>query len=573
MRRRVLVRTEDEEFGRNVKSALQAKGAKVRVTPSLNEAGHALVRGDNPFYSPHLSYGHVLLNALGIACGGARLTEYLNDRIANGPKYDFVVFDPMSSRQQIDRRFLDPDMRPGLDMHCIDGVRFPEDGDLGLERNYLGRWHHVPGSHIANLPDEFVYGLAFMQQLKNAGRYQWNGHPRFNYVFASNDRRIRGWANLMQSLGFVDYSTGLDFEHVEWVEQLDPNQKEALGIVADYLSSGARAAMATSMLTVGIPTISLAQSTPPQEIKITANNSPGKSQDFNCFGYWVGGPSARVCMPQLENPKDFTAGMYLPLSQRRLKIVGSNLKGRQDFGAYFNDRFGDITAGAGFEFYHDIFSGEAHAIVDVPLLDHVYAGYNFDGDHTIVLAAQPDIGDMRFALIGAVGETDQLKASAAMKGRFKFFYTKNFSDDPTKRTQLFNGLLKLGNPNFAPYLEGGMAAERFDITQAPNVHTAGMLFNAGLFPENTHLSDHGWLAFAPRYLVTHDGSALSLRGFYTHHGRFIAGYALARNEKNGDAEYIHTPSAGVNIGPFKVVGSYDTGRGPGFYVGFKHKVR
>ncbi len=567
MSQRVLVRTDNEEFGSEIGAILNRKGAKVRVTPSLNEAGNALVRGENPLYKLNKPYHEVLLDALGIAFFGYTAYERLSDRI-NGPRYNFVVFDPNVAKHDIDRRFLDTDMR-SLELRCqVDRTQFS--GEMGWERNYLGYWHFLTGEQLAELPDEYVRGLAFMQEIKQLEGRRIGHHPKFPFVFASDDERIRGFAKLMHSFGFVDYREGVRFENADWLEKLDAEEREALGLVTDYLSSGARAAITTSALALAIPATPALAQMPQPEIRITSNNSPEKSGDFNCVGYWIGGPRGRICIRDVTDPSEnISLGLYLPPSKNMIKLVWSRNSGHEDFGVYFHDQFGQIQLGAGTEFYGGKFSGEAHAVMPVPLVDRIYLGYSNNGEQTLVIAVQPDIGDMRFALVDSFGEVGQLKAYAAKKGRFKFFYT----DDRGKETKLFNGFVRFGDPKFGPYLDGGMNGERFDITQAPNVHTAGMLFNAALFPDNTHLSDHGWLAFAPKFLVTPDGSILNLRAFYTHEGRLIAGYGITRTMQRDSMRYEHALSAGANIGPFKIIGNYEIGRGPGLYAGFKANLR
>ncbi len=346
MSKRVLVRTDNKEFGRVIGTRLRARGAKVDVTSSLNATGNVLVRGKNPFFKPGKPYREVVRDGLGVFLLGSGLYPYLLDRATNGPEYDFVIFDPSVGVQSVEKRFLDEGMGAGLGLHCIDGTRFPEDQVLGLERNYLGSWHFLPGPHIADLPENLVRGLAFMQQLKSAGRGQNGnyGHPYFKYVFASDDKRMRGWSNLMQSLGFVDYSDGLNFERVEWIEKLNRNERDALDTVTDYLSSSARAVIATSALTLVQPALEAIRIITPtaHAQTLTTYSKTGQNQNEDTVIFVDGKITAGLDYKPKSNEHDEYTGAFKIAMPEGAVLLFANSDGKWE--AKLQPRIG-----AGFE--------------------------------------------------------------------------------------------------------------------------------------------------------------------------------------------------------------------------------
>ncbi len=246
---RVLVRTEDIEFGNRITEELRGRGVEVRVTDSLDRVGYALL-GEEKGRLPQ-TYGEVLQAAFSYFIG-LDFARYVVGKFKGNNNVDFVIFDPHVSREHaVNRRFLDRDARAlGNNFHTLDRFHFLENLPLGWERNYLSDMHYLNASHMLDTPDEFVRGLVFMQELKAAGRSQWGGHhPDFHFVLASDNPEMKKYAKRMLSYGFLDYSGGkTELEDVKWDFDPRPEQQEMLCTVRSYLSSQARTAIAASML-------------------------------------------------------------------------------------------------------------------------------------------------------------------------------------------------------------------------------------------------------------------------------------------------------------------------------------
>jgi hypothetical protein len=247
----VLVRTENPDFARRVKETLEGREAIVRITPDLNEVGTVLI-GKPPEKLPQ-TFLEVQKAAWSYFLGldMVRTIEKLFEQ-----KYDFVIFDPFIAKpQNIEERFLDNRSHELRRHFCtLDDFQFFENGKLavplGWERNYFADKWYLKAERAAKIPNEYLQGLLFLTELKEAGRPLWNGcHPYFPFVLASDNPEMRYHAERMQSWGFLDYlDSELKFETVEWDFEPNRQQRAALDSIKIYLSGRARTAITASVL-------------------------------------------------------------------------------------------------------------------------------------------------------------------------------------------------------------------------------------------------------------------------------------------------------------------------------------
>ncbi len=289
-------------------------------------------------------------------------------------------------------------------------------------------------------------------------------------------------------------------------------------------------------------------------------------QKYVCASYWNPNPRARLCY----EGDDVNLGFFLPPSRNVWKFALGNEKDDEEAGVYFNKKKGPVTLGASVEYIEGTVSGEAHMRMDagsnkVFRDNRMFLAYgNTNRVSTFTAADFFNIGKYHFGIGTALRDREldkglkipfrgknQVRAYAARENAAKFFYANDGN------SQSLSGFVRTGS-NYRPYETAGLDADRFDFFQQASVHSQYWLFHPILPAQNTHLSEQGAVAFAPRFSRNKETrtEAYGIDGFYTYEN-FVGGYGFEKSVKNGEKSNRHRISAGTVIGPARVIGSWD----------------
>lgn len=294
-----------------------------------------------------------------------------------------------------------------------------------------------------------------------------------------------------------------------------------------------------------------------------------ESQKYVCASYWNPGPRTRICY---EGSDNFTFGTFLPVSKNDLKVVVGNIKSNEEAGIYFNNTKGPLTFGVSAEYIDEVPSGEAHARINAGKNNKVFLAYGrISGTSTVTAADFFNIGRTHFGAgfsfrdrdidkqLGIQMRGDHVRLYAAREQVAKFFYANdgNF--------QSLNGFVRVGN-DYRPYRPAGLDADRFDFFQQGALHSRYWPYHPILPSQNTHLSEQGAFAVAPRFAKDKEKKTkvYGIDGFYTYKD-FIGGYGFEHSRKADKKTTSHKISGGATIGPVRAVGSWDTERGFSVY--------
>ena len=302
-----------------------------------------------------------------------------------------------------------------------------------------------------------------------------------------------------------------------------------------------------------------------QDVKLTANYSG--SHKYICASYWDPNPRARLCY---EGDDSVKLGFFLPGNS--WKFVFGTTNDNEEAGLYFNKKKGPVTLGTSVEYIDGLVSGEAHARIDtgdnkVFGNNRVFLAYgNLNGTSTFMMADFFHYGKYHFG-IGAAFRGSNLDENipfngkkhvrlyAARENMAKFFYANDGS------SQSLTGFVRIGG-KYRPYEPAGLDADTYDFFQQAAVHSRYWPFNPMLTAQNTHLSEQGRVAFAPRISRNRETrtATYGIDSFYTYEN-FIGGYGFEKNTRGRKTSSSHKISAGAVIGPVRVVGSWDTKKG------------
>ena len=311
------------------------------------------------------------------------------------------------------------------------------------------------------------------------------------------------------------------------------------------------------------------QSMAQESVKITSTYSD--NQKYICASYWNPNPRARLCY---EGDDNVTLGFFLPPSKNTWKLVFGNTKDNEEAGIYFNQKKGPVTFGASAEYINGEESGEAHARIDTGSNkvfgnNKVFLAYgNTGGASTFTAADFLNVGKYHFGIGIAFRDKElgkdlriqfsgknQMRLYAARENRAKFFYANDGN------AQSLTGFFRIGN-NYRPYEPAGFDADRFDFFQQVAVHSRYWLFHPILPAQNTHLSEQGTVAVAPRFSKNKETGTTTygVDGFYTYRN-LVGGYGIEQTKKNGETTTNHKISAGAVIGPARFIGTWDSEKG------------
>ncbi len=297
-------------------------------------------------------------------------------------------------------------------------------------------------------------------------------------------------------------------------------------------------------------------------MKVTANVS--ETQQYVCVSEWQKNPRLRFCY---EGDKNFTFGSFIPLSKNKIKIVIGNRNDLDEQGIYVIHDKGRLSVGFGVEHLNDKLSAEAHSRIRINANNALFAGYGIaEGTSTVSAGYMYDIGKNHFAVgvakrnnemdknmgVQFSGKT-QLLLYYSIDNNAKFFYSRD------ENFQSLFGFIRFGE-KYIPYTRGAFDADRFDFLQQPTVLSKYWAFHPILPPQNTHLSEQGTVAIAPKFFKNGKTTTYGMEGFHTYK-KFIHGYGFEQTIKDGESKTSYRVSTGAIIGPGRVIGSWDSGKG------------
>ncbi|MFA4820422.1 MAG: hypothetical protein WC613_05705 [Candidatus Aenigmatarchaeota archaeon] len=311
------------------------------------------------------------------------------------------------------------------------------------------------------------------------------------------------------------------------------------------------------------------QSIAQDSVKITSNYSD--NQKYVCASYWNPNPRARLCY---EGDDNVTLGFFLPPSKNTWKFVFGSTGGNEEAGLYFNQKKGPVVLGASAEYINGAGSGEAHARIDTGSNkvfgnNRVFLAYgNTGGASTFTAADFFNVGKYNFGIGAAFRDHElgkdlrvtfsgenQVRLYAARENRAKFFYANDGN------SQSLTGFVRIGN-DYSPYEPAGLDADRYDFFQQAAVHSRYWIFHPILPAQNTHLSEQGTVAFAPRFSKNKETrtTTYGIDSFYTYEN-FIGGYGFEKNTRDGETNSSHKISAGAVVGPARFIGTWESEKG------------
>lgn len=317
------------------------------------------------------------------------------------------------------------------------------------------------------------------------------------------------------------------------------------------------------------------QSSTQNEIRLTTNYSEGDK--FACAGYWVNNPRVRFCYENTASKDSFSISSYIPFSKDVVRVAAIKEGQKEEAGIYFQHGVGKrILLGAAAEYLDGRVSGEAHAVANLTKRHKAFAGYgNVSGTSIATIGDFFNIGKYHTGALAsfksseisnAFGSRRQVLLNIGRENVFKFFYR----DDGKARS--FTGFARFGKKGSNRYTPRAFFNDRLDFAEFTLRQSRAEQANIPLRPENTHLSDHGTCAFAPRISSSSTAKLQEAEVFCTLGERWIGGYKFSRKENKSGTAADHTLSGGVNLGPAKLILGWNTDKGFYVYASLVHRI-
>ena len=336
-----------------------------------------------------------------------------------------------------------------------------------------------------------------------------------------------------------------------------------------------------SVVLVAAPNMARAQSSQQteqqnqtQEIKVNANY--GENEKSVYFGYWERNPRLRF---GYVDENKFGISLYVPLSSNNVRLTASKNNGQEEFGLYHEHQYkkGKILFGTAVEYLSGTSNIEVHGIVELSQSNNIFAGAaNRTGIKIATIGDFLDIGKYHLGLFASVksggvpasfGGVREVLLSLGYENYAKFFYR----DDGNFRS--FNGFVRFGRGEKRRYTPAAFYNDRHNFGEFTLRFAGEEKADIPLQPQNMHLSDQGTLAIAPSFLRTLKTNHQGVEGYYTHNGKWIGGYGFSRTENKPNTIYENTISAGANIGPIKIVGSWNTRKTLSVHASIRHTIK